>query len=1419
MELSEVTAESLDEWIMHHLQLTGDFNKELRNAVHRIAEALKTQEGVIRVVKGGSSGKGTALKNTSDADLVLFLQCFKSFQDQLENREAIISNIYCMLNKCRQSIAFDIDISQPKEKRDPWGQPVKPRSLSFTIKSRKGSPPIEVDVLPAFDALGNFIYGSIPDPQVYVSLIEAGGRPGEFSCCFTELQRDFVKRIPSKLKNLIRLVKYWYKQDVKSRYPKDPLPHKYALELLTIYCWQKGSGREDFKSEEGFCTFLQLLSRPQDLCIYWTKYYNFENRVVKSFVNKQLKKPRPIILDPADPTGIVGWDTRWDLVADKAADCLTQMCCRDRSGDPVKAWDVPPCSCEQIQIFVIDFNNKSKVYHVCLSETVLSLKKKIEERQNISSTQQILTYGTKPLKDCKTLAFYDIENESNIFLSLRLRGGACGSGSKQEAAAQLTLPVSVLVEGEPLCNHRAESPQASDCFTSKLTACLHLQIQPHLLRAGRHRIHTESAKLHTPCPACSKANMDLCKASAKELDIFIGEKLQPNKGFLDQMGVAVDTVCTFLKENCFKGSTSKMKVLKVVKGGSAGKGTTLKGRSDADLVVFLSCFTHYTDQENNRGMIINEIREKLNTYKKDKGFTITIAESKWPNPRVLSFHLKLDGYQEVIECDVLPAYDALGQVFKGRKPDRQVYKALLDVGSPGGAFSTCFTELQKDFIIERPTKVKSLIRLVKHWYKSCFEERHVSKLPPKYALELLTIHAWEKDGQKLDFNMADLFHKVLKLICDFKMLCVYWLKYYDEDLLTSQLQKPRPIILDPADPTGIVGWDTRWDLVADKAADCLTQMCCRDRSGDPVKAWDVPPCSCEQIQIFVIDFNNKSKVYHVCLSETVLSLKKKIEERQNISSTQQILTYGTKPLKDCKTLAFYDIENESNIFLSLRLRGGASKLVLLRIGAFLRYEGSRVGQAVAVTELGKRNSSKGWETESEKEGNHSFYEREKHCPSVSGSRSASAPGVTLKSWETPDSHRISQAPHSLPCLLKSKHGSCKASAKELDIFIGEKLQPNKGFLDQMGVAVDTVCTFLKENCFKGSTSKMKVLKVVKGGSAGKGTTLKGRSDADLVVFLSCFTHYTDQENNRGMIINEIREKLNTYKKDKGFTITIAESKWPNPRVLSFHLKLDGYQEVIECDVLPAYDALGQVFKGRKPDRQVYKALLDVGSPGGAFSTCFTELQKDFIIERPTKVKSLIRLVKHWYKSCFEERRVSKLPPKYALELLTIHAWEKDGQKLDFNMADLFHKVLKLICGFKMLCVYWLKYYDEDLLTSQLQKPRPIIMDPADPTGNLGEGFRWDVLAEAAASCMSQPAPIDLCINASHQSVRIASVDPYNKIQRIKDRIQLEMGISTNSQCLFLGDQELLDHYSLANYGVFSTTTLNLKAQGSWCSIL
>lgn len=52
---------------------------------------------------------------------------------------------------------------------------------------------------------------------------------------------------------------------------------------------------------------------------------------------------RPVILDPADPTGDVGGGDRWcwHLLAEEATEWLLSLCFRDGLGCPIQSWNVP----------------------------------------------------------------------------------------------------------------------------------------------------------------------------------------------------------------------------------------------------------------------------------------------------------------------------------------------------------------------------------------------------------------------------------------------------------------------------------------------------------------------------------------------------------------------------------------------------------------------------------------------------------------------------------------------------------------------------------------------------------------------------------------------------------------------------------------------------------------------------------------------------------------------------------------------------------------------------------------------------------------------------------------------------------------------------------------------------------------------
>ncbi|XP_030314572.1 2'-5'-oligoadenylate synthase 1 [Calypte anna] len=413
-----VTDKKLDGWIMDNLQPSEEFSRQVKETVKQICEFLKQQDfekniRVQKTVKGGSTGKGTALKNNSDADVVLFINYFSSYEKQKQDKERlyILKLIEERLHICRDRVDFTVSISKPWYKRPSNA----PRSLSFSLCS-KNSESTEVDLLPAYDALGPVIKDVPPDTNVFVKLLNACSSPGEFSPCFTELQKKFVKRCPPKLKNLVRLVKYWYKELVKAEHPNADLPPKYALELLTIYAWEVGTNsNKNFVTAEGFRTVLELLRQHQEICIYWEEFYSLQNRQIGDHVKRLLGSCRPVILDPADPTGILGQGKRWDLLEKAAASHLAQLPCIKN----IRAWVVEPARPVEIVVKQLTGTRLSKT--ISPSTTIWQLKEEVEKVWGIPWYQQRLAMqeplrGNGVLQNHGTLASHGIFYNTTLTL-------------------------------------------------------------------------------------------------------------------------------------------------------------------------------------------------------------------------------------------------------------------------------------------------------------------------------------------------------------------------------------------------------------------------------------------------------------------------------------------------------------------------------------------------------------------------------------------------------------------------------------------------------------------------------------------------------------------------------------------------------------------------------------------------------------------------------------------------------------------------------------------------------------------------------------------------------------------------------------------------------------------------------------------
>nr|KAF6403824.1 2'-5'-oligoadenylate synthetase like [Molossus molossus] len=368
-ELYGTPASRLDSFVAQWLQPSREWKEEVLEAVRTVEQFLReeTFQGergldqeirVLKTVKVGSFGNGTVLRSNTEVELVVFLSCFRSFQEEAKHHQAVLRLIQKKLWTSPDLLALGLEVLGVFQG--------VPDALVFTIQTRETAEPITVTIVPAFRVLGPSVPNSQLHPGVYVSLIGANGFAGNFSPSFCELQRNFVKHRPTKLKNLLRLVKHWYLQRARDI-------------QVTVEQW----GYPD----------LILIVNPYEPI-----------RKVKEKIRRRQGCSGLQRLSFQTPSGERKLLSSRSSLADYGIFCNTQICLLETTSP-------------EIQVFVKNPDGGSHAYAIDPNSFILGLKHQIEDKQGLLRKQQQLQFRGQVLQDWSSFRSYGIEDSDTLILS------------------------------------------------------------------------------------------------------------------------------------------------------------------------------------------------------------------------------------------------------------------------------------------------------------------------------------------------------------------------------------------------------------------------------------------------------------------------------------------------------------------------------------------------------------------------------------------------------------------------------------------------------------------------------------------------------------------------------------------------------------------------------------------------------------------------------------------------------------------------------------------------------------------------------------------------------------------------------------------------------------------------------------------
>lgn len=332
-----------------------------------------------------------------------------------------------------------------------------------------------------------------------------------------------------------------------------------------------------------------------------------------------------------------------------------------------------------------------------------------------------------------------------------------------------------------------------------------------------------------------------------------------------------------------------------------------------------------------------------------------------------------------------------------------------------------------------------------------------------------------------------------------------------------------------------------------------------------------------------------------------------------------------------------------------------------------------------------------------------------------------------------------------PCRPASSHFSATTftstrsldaltSTDNLDDLVAVTVQPDYDFLSECDSAVEKIVHLLQNNV----NESLRPRRVIKGGSLGKGTAVKGKSDIDLVLMLKEYRDVRSLTRNLSSVIASLKSCFNNF---PGIHVK---------RTTPYCVQLEyshGSGEKLAIDVLPAVDCLE--INGKQ---QVFEMMRGRDSNiQRNYSPSLTPLQVQLFSPLPTKLKSLIRLVKYWKKEK-GQNSARDWPTSYVLELVTLAAWTKAGSPEKFDLRKGLCAVLHSLINHEDFAEDFdeHRFYDESILS---RLPKPYIIDPCNPFNNVylkpyqRAAWDWGSIASAASETIQQPRLARVILNS------------------------------------------------------------------------